>query len=386
MFFNIKYTLIFLFTLCSFSISSQTDSLKKKSFVIEFENDTNVLFQNKKLVNDELIYKPKLEIGAYLSTYYAYYNEDNSSEFVKYPTMAARNNQFGLNMAMISLSYKSSKLRSNVTLHYGDIAESTWPKKFNMIQEANAGVELLKNLWLDAGVFRSHIGLESTQPRENITSSMSLANVYEPYFFSGAKLTYLINSKLSIQLNSFNSFSSIVETNKNKLMGASVIYSPNNKLTITYNFITGDDSEDSVKLKRQRYYNNLYLTYQNNKLTVGAELNYGIQEHTKKTNTTIYGTTFMNSSLIVLKHQTFKKVAFYGRGEWFNDPDEILSIGSGMGKYTYGSTLGLEYKPLKNIAISLESRNLTSEKPNFIYNNIISNQRWEGIFCIDVWF
>ena len=375
-----------LFVVCIISLKSQTDTLKKKIISIQLNNDTNVLFQHKKLENSDFITQPKLEIGAYLSTYYALYTEDEQINFVKHPTMAPRNNQFGLNMAMISLAYKSTKIRSNITFHYGDIAESTWPTKYNLIQEANAGVQLIKKLWLDVGVFRSHIGLESTQPRENVTSSMSLANVYEPYYFSGAKLTYNLNTKLSLQLNAFNSFSSIIETNKNKLIGTSVIYSPNQALTLTYNFITGDDTPDSSKIKHQRYYHNLYLTYQKKKLSLGAEFNFGIQDYSKIIETNTLSTAYMNSSLVVLKHQTFEQFGFYGRGEWFSDLNEMISAGSKMGKYTWGSTLGTEYKPSKNIAISVEGRYLKSEKPNFIYNNSLKDHRIEGIFCLDVWF
>ena len=367
---------------------SQTDSAKVKPKVpfIGFKNDSSVLFQSKKTLSEELNTEPKLLIDAYLSTYYASYTEDNTSEFVKYPTMAPRNNQFGLNMAMVSLSYKSKKIRSIITLHYGDIAASAWPTKYNLIQEANAGVELAKNLWFDAGVFRTHIGVESSQPRENITSSMSLANVYEPYYLTGAKLTYLIGSKFSVQLNAFNSFNSIVETNKNKLFGASLVYAPNKNVSITYNFITGDDTPDNVTLKHQRYYHNLFLTYQKNKISLGAEFNYGIQEYSKQIAINLVGTAYMNSSLVVLKHQTFAKVAVYGRGEWFSDKDEMLSGGSGMGNYTWGATAGIEFKPLKNIAISLEARQLNADKSNVMYNGRLTHQRLEGIFCMDVWF
>lgn len=381
-----KYTTLFLLLLCSFRGLTQNDSLIKNQRLIQLKNDSSVLFQNKKLASEEAITEPKLEIGAYLSTYYAYYTEDTKTTFVKHPTMAARNNQFGLNMVMVSFAYKSKKVRSNITLHYGDIPESTWPSQYNLIQEANAGVELFKNLWFDAGVFRSHIGLESTQPRENITSCMTLANVYEPYYFSGAKLTYLINQKLSLQINAFNSFASIIETNKNKLIGSSIVYAPNAFLNLTYNFITGDDSPDTLKLKHQRYYHNLYLTYQKHKISLGAEFNYGIQEYSRLVGLTSYETAYMNSSLLILKHQTFKQVGFYGRGEWFSDEDEILSGGSGMGKYTWGGTFGIEYKPTKNMAISLEGRHLNSEKANFEYNGVRTNERQEVIFCLDVWF
>lgn len=381
-----KYTILIAFIFLGLLSKGQQDSTKKKLINIQLKNDSNVLFQNKKLNIDDNSIEPKLEIGAYLSSYYAFYSEDNSTSYVKHPTMAARNNEFGLNMVMISLGYRSKKVRSNVTLHYGDIAESTWPNKFNMIQEANAGVELLKNLWLDAGVFRSHIGLESTQPRENITSSMTLANVYEPYFFSGAKLTYLINSKLSLQLNAFNSFNSIIETNKNKLIGSSVVFAPNDNLSMTYNFITGDDTHDTIELKHQRFYHNFYLTYQKKKISIGAEFNYGIQEYSKRLNPTTVSTAYMNSSLLLFKHQTFKKVGFYGRGEWFSDEDEILSMGANMGKYTWGATVGIEYKPVKNMALSIEGRQLNSEKENFYYNGEYRKERNEFIFCLDVWF
>ncbi len=368
------------------NLISQKDSLTHRNVSVQLTSDTSILFQNKKIDLSNTNQEPKLEIGAYVSTYYSLYTEDAVTNYVKHATMAARNNQFGLNMAMVSLAYKSSKLRSNITFHYGDIAESTWPQKYNLIQEANAGINLVKNLWLDAGVFRSHIGLESTQPRENITSSMSLANVYEPYYFSGAKLTYLIGNKLSLQLNAFNSFSSIIETNKNKIIGASVIYAPSNNLTFTYNFITGDDTPDSVTLKHQRYYHNLYLTYQKNKFTLGAELNYGLQQYSKQINATTLNTAAMNSGLLVLKHQTYAQIGFYGRGEWFSDVNEILSSGLGLSKYTWGVTTGVEYKPLKNIALSVEGRYLKSEKENVIYNNALVDSRFEGVFCLDVWF
>ena len=122
-----KYTILIVFIFLGLSSIAQQDSTKKKFINIQLKNDSSVLFQNKKLSSDNNIIEPKLEIGAYLSSYYAFYSEDNSSQFVKHATMAARNNQFGLNMAMVSLAYKSKKIRSNITLHYGDIAESTWP-------------------------------------------------------------------------------------------------------------------------------------------------------------------------------------------------------------------------------------------------------------------
>ena len=54
-----------------------------------------------------------------------------------------------------------------MTLHYGDNAQATWDKTFNMVQEANIDVHLFPNWRLDAGLFRTHFGTESFLPKNN---------------------------------------------------------------------------------------------------------------------------------------------------------------------------------------------------------------------------
>jgi hypothetical protein len=298
--------------------------------------------------------------------------------------MAPRNQQFGLNMALLNVSYKNSKVRGNLGLHFGDIAQTVWPRDFNMIQEANAGVKLAKGLWLDAGFFRSHVGVESTQPRENITSSMSLVNNYEPYFFAGAKLTYAITQKLSIQLNTFNSFNSFIDNNKDKLVGLSAVYDPTENITITYNFLTGDESPDSSRTKHRRYYNNFYATMKKRKALFAMEANYGLQDNSLLQDNSKQGIVF--SGLLLFKHQTFRKAAFYGRGEYFSDESMVLTGNLNTGKYVWGVTAGAEFKPFKTCAISAEWRLLESERMIFRQKNYLYNQRNEIILCLDLWF
>lgn len=38
------------------------------------------------------------------------------------------------------------------------------------------------------------------------------------------------------------------------------------------------------------------------------------------------------------------------------------------------------------MAISLEGRQLNSDRSNVWYNNNMQHQRLEGVFCVDVWF
>jgi hypothetical protein len=275
-------------------------------------------------------------------------------------------------------------MRGNITLHYGDVPESSWPKTFNLIQEANGGFKILKKVWFDAGFFKTHIGIESFQPRENIASSMSIMNFYDPYFLSGAKLTYLPNQKLTLQCNIFNGYNEYLDNNKNKALGFTAIYNPNNNLSLTYNFLNCDESPDNSKVKHQRFYNNFYATYNYRKLTVGLDLNFGIQQHSLKKDTT--KTAYVYGALIVAKYQFLKRFATYARGETFSDPDQILSGNLNIGNYIHGTTLGLEFNPQKTIGLSAEWRILESDNLIFKQGNNLVNQRNEFNLCLDLWF
>jgi hypothetical protein len=370
-------------------IAQTPDSLKfKKPLLpsVSTGNDSNLVFRDSKFINSsDSLSDPVLKIDAYVSLYYAYYDDEiTNGGFVQFPTMAPRNQQFGLNMGLLNVNYKNQKVRGNLGLHFGDIAQTVWPRDFNMIQEANAGVKLLKGLWLDAGFFRSHVGVESTQPRENITSSMSLVNNYEPYFFAGAKLTYALNRKLSIQLNTFNSFNSFVDNNRDKLMGLSVVYDPTENITITYNFLTGDESPDSSLIDHRRYYNNFYATMKKGKSTFALEANYGVQDNSSLQDNSKQGVVF--SGLILFKYQAMQKTAVYARGEYFSDEDKILTGNLNTGKYVWGTTAGVEFKPFKTCALSAEWRLLESEQLIFRQKNYMLNQRHEVILCLDLWF
>lgn len=383
---SIKHSLSFLFllTICY----AQNDSIhQEKKINVQTNADSNMVFMGKHAIDhidtNEI---GTLVILGYVSAYYAHYDDEavDQNGFVKFATMAPRPQEFGLNVALISMQYHNKNIRSSLGVHFGDIAKAVWPSEFNMIQEANAGFRLHKKLWIDAGFFRSHIGIESTQPRENITSSMSLANNYEPYYLAGAKLTYLISSKVAIQLNSFNSFASYVETNKNTLVGLSLVIDPNEHTSITYNFITGDDSPTGQRIKQQRFYNNFYASYKTNKFYLGAEFNYGMQQHSKTNDTTANATVM--SGLIVGKYQFHKKLGVYARQEYFSDPDNILTGSLRTGKNVFGTTAGVEYKPFKNVALSTEGRVLQSEALIFKQGSFLTNRRFEFIICLDLWF
>lgn len=367
-------------------VQAQNDSLKNNKLQLKVGNDQEHQFNNARMLQslDSLLH-PELRIGGYVSTYYAYYDDEiENNNFVQFPTLAPRNRQFSLNMALVSFDYVSEKIRSTIAFHYGDIPESSWPAVFNLIQEAHAGFKVAKHWWLDAGFFKTHIGLGSFQPRENITSSMSIPDFYDPYYLSGAKLTYYLNDKLSLQACIFNGYNEYIDNNHNKALDFTMAYNPNKHWSMTYNFLTCDETPLPIVTKHQRYYQNFYVTYQKRRWTLGVDVNFGLQENSLKKDTTKMAS--MYAATLVGKFAFTNKFAMYSRGETFSDPNDILTGKLDIGDYIHGITAGTEYKPYKNMALSAEWRILQSDKKIFYHTDNFHNQRNEVILCLDLWF
>lgn len=335
----------------------------------------------------------KLTLSGYIDTYYAYYTDTaGPGGFQKFPTVAPRNNQFGINIVQFSAKYQAERFRGTATIFGGDLPNSAWSTHLNFIQEANAGFRIVKKLWLDAGFFRTHIGLESIQARENSTISLSMASYFEPYFMSGAKLTWVESDKLTLQVQAFNGFSTFLETNNNKAFGFSIGYTPSTNWSFTYNTIVCDESPDGSTPNKFRNYNNFLAFYKSNRLSVGLEGNIGFQQNSQLHDST--KTAYIFSGFVVGKYRLTPKWGIYGRAEFYTDPDELLTGPVENENHTLvgldilGFTTGIEFKPIPNAYLRIEGRYLQTKKTEriFYYNASSMNHRNELIVSLGVWF
>jgi len=335
----------------------------------------------------------RVVFSGYIDTYYSTYTDHNDGQpYVKFPTISPRNNQFGLNIAQASARYQSKIFRGTMTLFMGDCAASAWSVPYNAVQEANLGFRVMGKLWLDAGFFRTHIGLESIQPRENITLSLASTSYFEPYFMSGAKLTWQQSSKLTLQLNAFNSFNQFVETNRNKAVGISIGYNPDQQTSIAFSSLCSDELQYGNELPYHlRVYNNLCVTHRTARWVCGFEANYGLQQHSVLSDSAATATMF--SSLAVCKFRITPQWAVYGRAEFFHDPNEILTgplfneYHRVVGADLTGGTVGIEYKPIPNSYMRTECRGLHERSEHiFEWNDQPTSNRVELLVGLGVWF
>ncbi len=337
---------------------------------------------------------PKVVFSGYVDAYYAYYTDSvGDGNFQKWPSIAPRSDQFGLNTAMITAQYDADKVRGIITLHYGDIARSAWSTTQNNIMEAHAGVRLCKKLWLDAGFFRTHLGTEGLLPKENFASSVSLSTWHEPYFESGMRLNYNPNEKLAINLYVLNAYNLYEDNNTKKSLALLATYALGDKGNIGYSNYIGDDTPTAAdSIAHLRIYNNLFVNYTIKKLKIQVGVDNCMQENSDLKNAK--KSASMLSGVASLKYQFTPMFAGYARYEFFNDPQGFMGgvivdqKGEATGLNLWGITGGVEYKPTDASYIRLECRQLIADKDQevFRWDKHITNGRTEVLLNLGISF
>lgn len=352
--------------------------------IASVQSQNNDTLQNEK--------KHKITIGGYVDGYLSAYSTNlNQQQFQPYVTVGARDNSFGVNVAQFTISYENNYVRSNVTFHWGDIPQATWNSDFNQIQEANIGVKLTEGLWLDAGFFRTHIGTESFLPKNNMLSSTAFITYNEPFYQSGAKLSYDAVKNWYFELWALNGYNSFVDTNDAKSVGALVSYNLSEDASLTYTNIYGRESEDGITPKQNRFYQNIYLNKNwNENLFLSVGFDYGLQTNSEIQNTN--ETASMYGGLATLRYLFNPKFSLTGRGEIFKDNNGFISgtfvktEGETVGLELSAFTLGAEYKPIDTAYIRAEGRftNAIDGLDIFMDKNGLTNHRYELLLTMGV--
>lgn len=334
-----------------------------------------------------------LELSGYADTYFSYFsNEMEPNALQPFTTASPRSKRFGLNVAQIGLSYSAEKVRGNFMLHWGDIVQATWSQEFTNLQEANIGIRLVDNWWIDAGFFTTHIGTESFLPKNNLLSSTSAATYNEPFFQAGAKLSYEGSNKWNAELWVVNGYNYFLDKNDAKSIGVLFSYNFSENTSLTYTNLFGKESLDNSEENQFRTYHNLYLNRNLNEhwyLILGGD--FSTQSNSKLADPG--ETAIMYNALVTLRYQFIQQWSLTGRAELFNDKDGYISglvpkrnnqLG---GMELWGLTLGSEFKPMQNTYIRGEVRYLNLENQTTLFaGDLDSNKRWEINFTMGYQF
>ncbi|MBC7902930.1 MAG: porin [Gemmatimonadaceae bacterium] len=333
---------------------------------------TSGILQAQDSLNNSTAVAPAVTFSGYLEAYYSYdFNKPPTNDKAGFLYSHNRHNEINLNLGFVKGSYSTERVRANLALAAGTYMNANYAAETGVLKnvfEANAGLKLSakSNLWLDAGIFSSHIGFESAISKDCWTLSRSLIAENTPYYESGAKLTYISNNnKWLLSALVLNGWQRIRRVEGNTLMsyGTQVQYKPSAKATLNYSTFIGTDKPDSAR--RMRYYHNLYGVFTMGKLGITAGLDIGMEQKSK-------GSSEMNTlyaPVMILRYSANDKWAIAARGEYYDDEDGIIiATGTPEGFKTSGISLNVDYMPVPAAVIRIEGRILKSKDEIFTRN------------------
>ncbi|MBN1200024.1 MAG: outer membrane beta-barrel protein [Bacteroidales bacterium] len=291
-------------------------------------------------------------------------------------------NEFRLNVASLWLYYSSKNARGKLELQYGDVPNLLTDPSVQFIKymkRAEFGFRIYKTLWIDLGYQYNPIGYESSFPIRNQLSTVTVGGYYEVGNFLGVKLSSQISPSFFLGAYLGNPYTLAYGHNKRLFAGLFMTYTYKSLLSINYNNLMGSSDLATEEKDHMGIYNNVYVTVNpvNNLLLVGQcdfgwVTNKGVPDTTK--------TASGVSGFLQVTYQFTKWFAASLRGEYFNDPDALMSTlyaydGKLRGLLTYGGTVGVEFKPIKNSYIRAEYTYLTADQGNLVFSGNLSQDR-----------
>ncbi|MBL7704886.1 MAG: porin [Taibaiella sp.] len=319
-------------------------------------------------------HRQSLTISGYAEAYYQYDgNRPLANQRPGFVYSHNRNNEVNLNLAYLKASYTTAKVRANVALAVGTYMNANYaaePDVLKLVYEGNAGLKIAKkhDLWIDAGIFASHLGFESAVGKDNWTLTRSLFADNSPYFETGAKISYTSpGGKWFLSGLLLNGWQRIqrLPGNSTPAFGHQLTYRPNARLTLNSGSFIGNDKADS--LGQMRYFHNLYAIYQVNK-KIGLTAGFDIGAEQKEKGSNKYNTWY--TPVLIIKYNASDKFSLTARGEYYQDKaGVIIATGSRNGFKTFGYSLNADYAIMPNLVWRTELKNLSSKDPIFVNRN-----------------
>lgn len=328
--------------------------------------------------------KIELNFSAYIDYYASSF--DNESTDINQPltTVGARPARFRKNISLLGINLKHKYFRAQFTSHSGRIVDATWDSETPGIQEAYAGLHLFPDLYVDAGYFTTHIGMESFMPKENLLSSTSIITYNEPFYQRGARVVYEGLKNYEFQLWLLDGYNLFRDNNNSKSIGLLASYEKGD-LVFSYSNILGQEPVSAMD-DAFRTYHNLYTNY--TFLRDIFELRLSTDFATQTSVGNIEAKT-MFACIAAIRVNITPRLSTTFRYEYQNDKQDMIggsypvpgtTVGLVSGINMDGYTFGVAYE-LKGLYLRYEVRNLADRQNSIaVFGN--SSKRSEQLFTI----
>src|SRR5688500_11072895 len=316
----------------------------------------------------------RVSFGGFVDTYYAYdvgrppTLDRSFAGGAAFTTQPARHAEFNVNLAYVEAVLAGPRLRGRLALQAGTAVQSNYaaeptngtvsgPALARHLQEAYAGYQLAPSLWVDGGIFYSHMGMESWSSKDNPTYTRSLAAEYSPYYASGVRAIWQATPRLTAHLHLVNGWQNVSETNTGKGAGLRLDLAATRSTTLFYyNFFNEEIGG------RLRIFNGIGAKLAASRTTLLGQADVGSLEAGAdgEDGSTWYGLT------LIARQQIAPAVALVGRYERYEDEDQV-NIVTGLDEPFRGdgASVGLDVTPQARLLWRTEARGFLADAPIF---------------------
>lgn len=309
-------------------------------------------------------------LSGYAEPYYGYdFGQPEIGNRPGFVYAHSRHNEFNLNIAYLKGAFNAQRIRGNLALMAGTYANANLaaePGTLRNILEANAGIKLSKkaDLWVDAGVFGSHIGFESAIGKDCWTLTRSMLADNSPYYEAGAKLSYTTpDGKWFLSALVLNGWQRIqrVPGNSKVSGGWQIQYKPNGKITLNSSTFFGTERPDAQSLTR--VFHNFYGILQcSDRFGLTLGLDTGWEENpieNEKTNA-------WYSPVVIGRYSFNDRLALAVRAEYYKDRyGVIINTGTENGFQTLGFSANVDVQVHRNALWRIEGKLFSSKDEIF---------------------
>jgi hypothetical protein len=317
-------------------------------------------------------------IGGFVDAFYAFdFNRPLGAERQSGFFNHNRHNEFNLNLAMLRTAWNEEHFRAVLDVQFGTYAIDNYaaePGGLQHIYQGYAGLRLSEGLWLDVGVFESHIGWESAISPRNPTLTRSLAAENSPYFLTGVRVEWEANEQLFFTAVINNGWQRIQRVEGNSLpgFGTQANYKPNAQWEFNWSTWIGTDDTDTER--RIRYFNNFYTRWSASRnLYLIAGFDYGLQQES-------IGSSKLQSWLtpaLLLQWRWNEQWALGMRSEYYQDAHQIItSTNTPNGFQTQAYSINVDRTLAQNIFWRIEARYMQSQDAIFNGFNGMNNRNF----------
>lgn len=304
-----------------------------------------------------------IKVSGYAEVYYGYdLSRPPTGERPDLIYNHKRHSEVNVNLALVQVEVDRDDVRAAVGLMAGTYAQynlASEPDLLRNLYEARVGVRLSRSrdLWVDAGIFPSHLGAESVIGLDNITLTRSFAAEASPYYEAGAKVTYK-PGRWTMAFLVLNGWQHIQRPpgNNSLAVGTLLRYAPKEGTLFNWSTFVGSDTPDSLGL--WRIFNNLYatVTSERSAMTVGVDVGLQeapVQEDGPKGWMTVYG---------MARGRIAKRWWLVGRAEYLLDDQAVVTSGWDLA----GVSAGIDLELAERASWRLEYRVLGGPDDRFI--------------------